>query len=567
MQKTPTYEELMALYLKEKSKNETINKVLNEKEEIINRKIEIIEEKNNIIEEKDNIIEKKDNIIEKRDNELSELHRQIRIANLFIQELIKKVEDKDIKLKKQLEDRFGIKSDKAETIYTNEVEMFSSKKIGEKKKPGRKPGTKNADKFDLTKVEQKEEIIDLNDKVCDACGSDLVYTKDLISYKVDIIPAKIILTKCIVKQYKCPNCTESDIHEDINCFTNDSFLTPSLGAYIVNSKYNYALPLNRLETIMEQLGAPLTRQQICNYSIDVAEKLEPIYERLKYHLIHKNVGVLHADETTLRVLENKDRLKSYMWLYASTLYDHQIYIYEYQHSREAKHPKEFLKDYKGYLVCDDYPGYESIPNVVVARCWFHAKKRFSELVKTLTNDQRVISQAAKIELMISNMFHVEDTQCREKEFTPDQIQKARQKYLKPLMDEYFTYLEEIYPKTDPKSALGKAIHYSLNLKVDLQRCLEDGHIELTNNLSERSIKPFVILRKNCLFANTENGAEVSALLMSIVQTAKMNGIKPDEYIKYVLELIDNTKTSDIDRLLPFNKNLPDYLKYNRKSLD
>lgn len=86
-------------------------------------------------------------------------------------------------------------------------------------------------------------------------------------------------------------------------------------------------------------------------------------------------------------------------------------------------------------------------------------------------------------------------------------------------------------------------------------------------MSKRSIKPFVILRKNCLFANTDNGAEVSALLMSIVQTAKINGIKPDEYIKYVLELIDNTKTSEIDKLLPFDKNLPDYLKYNKKFLD
>ncbi len=567
MQNKPTYEELMALYLKEKSQNETLNEELAKKESIINEKELTISEKELIINKKEEIINKKEKIIAKKENKISELHREIRVANVLIQELIKKIEDKDIKLKKQLENRYGIKSDKAETVYANEAEIYSTKKIGEKKKPGRKPGTKNADKFDLSKVEQREEVIDLKDKVCDTCGSDLIYSKDLISYKVDIIPAKIILTKYIVKQYKCPNCTESNIHEEINCFNNDSFLTPSLGAYLVNNKYNYGLPLYRQEAIINQLGAPLSRQQICNYTIDVAEKLEPIYDRLKYHMIHNNVGVLHADETTLRVIENKDRIKSYVWLYATTLYDHPIYIYEYQHSRESKHPKEFLKDYKGYLVCDDYPGYESIPNVTVARCWFHAKKRFTELVKTLNSKQREVSQAAKIDLMISNIFHVENTNCQKKSYTPNQIRDARQKYLKPLMDEYFDYLEKIMPNTDKESALGKAIHYSLNLKVDLQRCLEDGHIELTNSLSERSIRPFVILRKNCLFANTENGAESSALLMSIVQTAKMNGLKPDEYIKYVLESIDNVKTSEIDSLLPFNKKLPDYLKYNKNCLD
>lgn len=528
MTNKPTYEELMALYTATKDKLESANKELDKKDE------------------------------------------EIKKAHLVIQELLKKLETKDIQLKKQLTDRFGIRSDKRSTMYANEAEAHASIQLGEskeKKKPGRKPGSKDAAKFDMTKVIYHEKTIDIKSKICDSCGHELTETNDLTSYKVDIIPAQVVLTKDIVKQYKCPNCTESNIYSEVNCFDNESFLTPSLGAYIVNCKYNYALPLYRLESIFRQLGAPLSRQQICNYSIIVAEKLEPIYKRLKEYMIHHNVGVLHADETTLKVIENKGRQKSYVWLYATTLYDKQIYIYEYQHSREACHPQEFLKDYKGYLICDDYVGYNNIKNVKLARCWFHAKKRFSELVKILKPEQRKNSQAAKIEAMIANIIYIDNTECKKEGNTPNQILEERKSKLKPFIDEYFRYIERIYKDTDKTSELGKAIKYSLSIKEDLSRCLEDGHIELTNNLVERGIKPFVILRKNALFSNTVNGAEATAILMSIVQTAKINLVKPDEYIKYVLERIDDMKASDINSLLPFADELPENLKYKRKDLD
>ena len=555
MNNKPTYEELIALYNAAKNELDSVN----EKIAIKDRELD---NKNKELDNKDKELESKTKELDKKDEEIKK-------ANLIIQELLKKLETKDIKLKKQLLDRFGIKSDKRSVVCANEAEACASVKLGkkEKKKPGRKPGCKDASKFDMTKVEYHEKTLDVKTKLCDVCGHELVESNDLISYKVDIIPTKVVLTKYTVKQYKCPNCTESNIFENVNCFDNESFLTPSLGAYIVNSKYNYALPLYRLESILKQVGAPLSRQQISNYVINVADKLEPLYNKLKEYMIKNNVGVLHADETTLKVIENKDRQKSYVWLYATTLYDYPIYIYEYQDSREAKHPKEFLKDYKGYLICDDYKGYNDILNVKVCRCWFHAKKRFSELVKVLKPSMRKSSQALKIDTMISNIINVDNNECKKSGNTPNNIREERQLKLKPLIDEYFEYIEKIYKDCDKNSELGKAINYSLNIKKDLSMCLEDGHIELTNNMAERGIKPFVILRKNCLFSNTVNGAEASAILMSIVQTAKMNLIKPDEYIKYVLEKIDDIPNSLLDNLLPFSKEIPDYLKYKRKDLD
>lgn len=550
MENKPTYEELMALYLQEKSENEKIkkeNEKINNKNEKLIKKIAKVNKRN-----------------EKVEAELKE-------AFITIDQLVKLLEDKHIKLKQQLCDRYGIKSDKKEVVVGNEAEVHATIKLGEhkkpRKKPGRKLGRKDASKFDESLIEKKEVIVDIDNHKCEACGNELTYTGNNIQYKVDIIPAKVILTKYIIKQYKCENCTELFEEKQINCFNNESFLTPSLGAYIVNNKYNYALPLYRIESILKQLGAPLSRQQLSNYCIYVAEKLEPIYKRLKYHLLNCNVNVLHADETTIKVLEKKERSKCYMWLYATSMYHNPIYIYEYQDSREAKHPSLFFKDYKGYLVCDDYSGYESIPNVSLCRCWFHAKKKYADFIKTLTDKQKETSEAVIIHNKISDIFYKENL-IQEANLTASSIKEKREKEIRPLVDEYFEYIEKLYKnRVDKSSVLGKAINYSLNIKDDLTRFFEDGHIPLTNNLSERAIKPFVILRKNCLFCNTQNGAEASAILMSIVQTAKMNLVKPDEYIKYVLERIDDTKLSDLDALLPFNSDLPNSIKYEKKDLD
>ena len=520
MKKQPTYDELMALYLKTKREKE-------------------------------------------------ELEVKFLKSQKTIEEILKQVENTNVKLAKQLIDRFGIKSDKKEVVIGNEAEANATISLdskAEKKKPGRKPGTRNANKFDLSKIEYIKEVVEKEDLKCKACGSDLIYVGDYSVIKFEYIPARFIMKEYIIKQYKCSKCNEEVEEKQINCFSNESFLTPSLGAFIVNSKYNYALPLYRLESMFTQLGAPLNRQLLSNYCINVASKLEVIYERLKYHLLNTDINLLHADETTIKVLEKRERSKCYIWLYATSMYDKPIYIYEYQDSREAKHPSLFLKDFNGYLVCDDYSGYEKIDNVSLCRCWFHAKKKYADFIKTLTQKQKESSKAVIIHNKISDIFHIESS-YHDNNLTASEIHERREKEIRPLVDDYFKYIQEIYNNdVDKTSALGKAINYSLNIKDDLTRFFDDGRIPLTNNLSERAIKPFVILRKNCLFCNTQNGAEASAMLMSIVQTAKQNLVKPDEYIKFILERIDDIKTSELDSILPFSKTLPSYLKYKNNDI-
>ena len=292
---------------------------------------------------------------------------ELRKAYKAIGFLVNKLENKDIKLKEQLCDRFGIKSDKYEVVngvklkkdetLANEAEVIIELDKKAPKKRGRKPRTLDCQKFNKEIIEHEVKQIDNNIKKCDLCGDELEYIGTRTYQKVEYIPAKIKLIEYEVKRYKCKNCnTIYELDEDINTFDNESLLTPSLAAFIVNNKYNYALPLYRQEQMFNQLGAPISRQSLANYCITIANKLSVIKDRMKDVLIKSEVIIKHADETTYRIIklpEGEKRQKCYIWLFASSMYDKPIYIYEYQRTREKKHPTEFLKGYKGYLICDD----------------------------------------------------------------------------------------------------------------------------------------------------------------------------------------------------------------------
>lgn len=554
MNNKPSYDELMSLYLQEKQRNEQLTK---ENQQIV-RETKKSEAQLKYETKK---LERKNKHLSK---ELKKTRLENKRLNLKIEKILKLIEDKNIIIKEQLCNIFGFKSEKKNVIINEAEETADIEFKKDKKKRGRKPGSLDASKFDKSIIDTELVTLDQKNKRCDYCESDLVYIGDKILYKVEYIPAKVKLVEYRVKQYKCQTC-DFIYEEQINTFDNESFLTPSLAANIVNNKYNYALPLYCQEAMFTQLGAPISRQSLANYCIEIAEKLEPIYNLLKEKLLDSNIPVRHADETSYKVLELKNKKKCYIWLYANTLYDNPIYIYEYQESRGEEHPQLFFKGYSGYLVCDDLKSYDNIENVKTCRCWFHAKKKYADLIKTLNDEQKKVSLAVIIHNMISNIFHIEN-QIQEKAQSIEQIEKLRFEKLKPLVDEYFAFIKEKYEKVDHSSVLGKAIKYSINNELDLCRFFECGYIPLSNNLAERAIKPFVILRKNCLFSKTEKGAQASAILMSIIQTAKMNLFKPDEYIKYVLERIDDTKTSELENLLPINSDLPEYLRYKNSDI-
>jgi len=264
-----------------------------------------------------------------------------------------------------------------------------------------------------------------------------------------------------------------------------------------------------------------------------------------------------ADETTLQVLREEGRpakTKSFMWLYRTGREPPPIVLFDYKTSRAGKHPKRFLSGFRGYLQVDGYSGYDALPGVTLVGCWAHARRKFDEALKALPDDRRLGSVAAAEGLDFCNrLFTIE----RDLGWAgPDERHKARLERSRPVLDAFADWLMSQAPKVLPQSALGQAIKYCQSQWDKLGAFLLDGRLELDNNRSERAIKPFMIGRKGWLFSNTPRGAAASAVVYSIVETAKENGLIPFEYLRYVFEKSPNLSDGSLDELLPWSSSLP-----------
>ena len=223
-----------------------------------------------------------------------------------------------------------------------------------------------------------------------------------------------------------------------------------------------------------------------------------------------------------------------MWLYrTSGCAEYPIVLYEYRPSRKAEHAQAFLKDFSGWLHADGYQGYHKLPeNIRVVGCWAHARRKFDEALQTLPKEKRQDSLAATGECYCTRLFQLEQSLV---ELTPEERYTKRLELEKPVLDALLVWANRYTYRTAPKSALGKALHYLREQWPYLVHYLEDGRLELSNNRAERSIKPFVMGRKNFLFCNTPGGAQSSAVLYSLIETAKETGLDPYRYLLWVLE--------------------------------
>ena len=265
--------------------------------------------------------------------------------------------------------------------------------------------------------------------------------------------------------------------------------------------------------------------------------------------------VLHADETTLQVLREPGKSaqsKSYMWLYRTGKHAAQpMILYEYKADRKAANAEKFLEGFSGWLHADGYPGYHRLPEKIrVVGCWAHLRRKFDEAVNSLPKKDQPDAAALRGQAYCSRLFAIEQELA---ELPPEERYTQRQERSKPVMDALLAWAETIHAA--PKSALGKALYYLKEQWPYLIRVLEDGRLELSNNLAERSIKPFVIGRKNFLFANTPRGAQGSAVIYSMIETAKANDLDPYRYLTWVLTNAPILAAKDDDwkeKLLPAN---------------
>jgi transposase len=405
-----------------------------------------------------------------------------------------------------------------------------------------------------------------NERTCPVCGEPLhVMASPAARREIEIVPATVKVIEHVQEVYSCRFCEHNAISVPVikapmpEPVIKGSVASPSSVAHIMTQKYMNAMPLYRQEHELLINGFLLSRQTMANWMIYCSEHwLEGLYELMKRIMLKEEV--LHADETVLQVLHEpgrKSRTESYMWLYRTGgESSHPVVIYEYQETRSGSHPKRFLSGFKGYLHSDGYSCYHALsPNIRVVGCWAHLRRRLDESVKSVPLEERTGLPSQKGLDFCNRLFALE----REfKKLKPEERYKERWERSKPLMDEFYSWVNNVGAL--PKSALGKALHYALEQKPYLENVLLDGRLELSNNRAERSIKPFVIGRKNWMFSATQKGAKASSVIFSVIETAKENGLKPFEYLKYLFETIPNLAAEPLDSLLPWSVSLPGYCK-------
>lgn len=349
--------------------------------------------------------------------------------------------------------------------------------------------------------------------------------------------------------------------------------TPSLIASFITNKYAAAVPLYRQESLLLMEDIQISRAVMASWIIKTSEEyLKYLFEAMKQELLKQRL--LHADETPLQVTKDGRPAgsKSYMWVYRTNpeISEKNIVLYEYCKTRGSKNPEEFLKGFRGIVVCDGWGAYHKLEKehpgeYKVAGCWVHLKRKFVLVVKI--DGKKIKGTLASTAVKkIQKIFHEEN---KIEKLPPDQHLAKRQEVIKPLVDEFFEWIRQKRKYVDQSSETGKGFTYALNQEPYLRAFLDNPDIPMDNNYAEQAIRPFTVGRKNWVMIDTEKGAEASAVIYSIIETAKANNLRIYDYLKYVLEELmvsfSNGNHEIPERLLPWSRELPQelHLKYTR----
>ena len=472
--------------------------------------------------------------------------------------------------KHEIENQISFMEVDGKVVFFNESEAVAAEENAleepegvSRTKPKKKQGKREEDLEGLPVVVVEHSMTDgeLEDKF----GKDgWKQLPDEVYRRYSFTPAKVEVEEHHVKVYAGKKTEEIVKAEHPECLLRGSLVSPSLEAAVMNAKYVNAVPLYRQEQEFERYGLHISRQNMANWTIQCADR----YLAVLYDYLHEKLysyHVLQADETP--VLVNKDGRpagsKSYMWVYRTgRMYtERQMVLYEYQRSRNASHPREFLKKFSGICVTDGYQVYHTIEgereDLRIAGCWSHARRRFDEAVKALPKAKQRDSRAYLALTMIQAIYR-EEKQL--KELSLQERQNRRQLSVRPLVEAYFLWVRETLPKVPQKSKTWEGFNYSLNQEKYLKVFLDDGEVPMDNNAAEQSIRGFCIGKKNWVMIDTVAGAKSSAIIYSIAETAKANNLKPYDYFEYLLieipKHLDDTDRSFLDDLLPWSPNLP-----------
>ena len=401
---------------------------------------------------------------------------------------------------------------------------------------------------------------------CPDCGGKLhAIGSEVARRGIRIKPASAVITEYKRFAYSCRTCDKSSDDKPVPVIKAElptqvikgSMCEPETVAHLIVQKCVMGSPLHRQEQEWNRIGLQINRQTMANWLIRCSEDyLEPIYDELRRKLLHHRF--LHSDGTKFQVLREPGKSpqsQSQMWIYrTSGDAKHPIVLYDYQPDKTKERPKDFLEGFIGYLMTDGCPSYHSLPeDIIVVGCFSHCRRYFVDALKTLKEDDRAGSNALIGRQYCDELFRIEremEVESFEERYT------VRNEQAVPVLREFNNWLMSVQPFIAPKSATGKAVNYALKQWKYLERYLMDGCIEISNNRCERSIKPFVINRKNFLFATSVAGGRAAAVLHSMTETAKDNGLNPFEYLAHIFRTAAGVSLREnpdvITALLPEN---------------
>lgn len=432
------------------------------------------------------------------------------------------------------------------------------------------------------KGKRDEDLMDFDSKVIEHTLTEEELSKhfpegysrlpDEVYRKLELIPAVFEVHEHHIAVYKGRNgkIVKADHPKEM---LDGSIATPSLVSAIIHGKYTNAVPLYRQEQEFKRNDVNISRQTMANWVIRTSERyISLIYDRMREELLKSSV--VHADETPVMVTKDgrEGMHRNYMWVYRSgqMCKAKQAVLYDYQRSRKADAADEFLKGFEGILVCDGYQVYHTLGDrddtkFRVSGCWAHARRPFAQVVKSIGADKAAGTVAGEALIQIQNIYHTDNTLLK---LPPSERKKRRKTLVKPMVDTFFSWCRESVERVPPSSETANGIKYCLNQEKYLREFLSDPKIPLDNNPAEQAIRPFCVGKKNWKLIDTINGAKASAILYSIVETAKANDLNIYQYFKHLLTEIpkhmDDTDLGFVNSLLPWSKELPDTCRGKKK---
>ena len=398
----------------------------------------------------------------------------------------------------------------------------------------------------------REEIVHMGKSACSKCGGALKRLGEDVTEMLEYVPASFKVVRHVRPKFSCRSCESITQAPMPSLPIERGRPGPGLIAHVLVSKYADHLPLYRQTEIYGREGVNLERSTLADWVGRSAALLAPLAEALRKDVMASDI--LHGDDTPVPVLSpglGKTRTGR-LWTYVR---DERPFVGErppaaaffYSPDRKGEHPREHLKRFKGTLHADGYAGFNAIfekSDVLEAACWAHVRRKFFDV--HASNASPIAKEALD---RIGALYGVED-EARGK--PPDERRRLRHEQSKPLLDDFRAWLALMKPKLSPNSELAAAIRYTIGRWAALNRFLDDGRLEIDNNAAERAIRPLALGRKNYLFAGSDAGGERAAVIYSLTETAKLNGLDPEAYLRDVLARIADHPINRVAELLPWN---------------